>query len=226
MPVVHGHAIQELRRSCEIIKSVCPDVSKIGVGGLVPLLQSGGSVANFRYRRCDGSTGDRADWIGDAIGLVREAFPGALVHVFGIGSTTTAIAVLALGASSVDSLAWRRVASYGAILLPGCSERFPTNNPDRVASRPVLSQEEQALVMRCGCPACTPFGTASQRAKALASTYKNRALHNAWTLLTEVDLLRAAIRSGQPDKFLKSRIRKQHRLYKPVARLRGWTEAE
>lgn len=216
MPVVHGHSVEELVGFCEGVKALCPHPKMIGVGGLVPLLCSGGPVAGFCYERKDGTNGDRIQWIGDALQIVREHFPGALVHVFGIGSATTAIGVLGLGADSIDSLSWRRVANYGAIILPGRSERFPAFREGRVRSRPVVGDQDLPLLMACMCPVCMMAPSMRKRLAALANCYKKRAIHNAWTVLTEVAAFRAAIQIGRECEFLKSRLARVHRFYRPV----------
>jgi queuine/archaeosine tRNA-ribosyltransferase len=223
MPVVHGHTIREVERSCAAIARVCSEVGQIGIGGLVPLISSGGLVHKFRYIRKDGRKGDRSTWISDALGIVREAFPGALVHVFGIGSATTAIGALALGADSVDSFSWRRVANYGAIFLPGCSERFPTYREGRVRSRPVVREEEHPLLLKCTCPSCRERSTLKGRLGLLANCYRNRAIHNAWTVLNEVSMFRMAIEQNRARDFLTSRLSPVHRLYKPVMAL--WADS-
>jgi len=219
MPVVHGHDVAELRTSCDLICEIMPSPTQIGVGGLVPLMCSGGSIRGFHYKRTDGTMGDRADWIADALEIVRNRFPRAMLHVFGIGSATTAIAVLALGADSVDSLAWRRSASFGAILLPGKSERFPTFKEGRLPSRPVLQEEDLQLLQSCLCPICIRHDKITGRRRALAGCYKRRAVHNAWTLLAEVAGFRAALRSGNVSAFLSSRVGERHRLFRPVSRM-------
>ncbi len=216
MPVVHGHTLSEIERSCEDIRRLCPDARQVGVGGLVPLLQSGGAFRGFRYNRSDGTSGDRGTWIADTLSVLRQYFPQALIHVFGIGSATTAIGALALGADSADSLSWRRVANYGAILLPGRSERFPVYRKHRVPSRPVLTEEDIPLLLSCRCPVCTSFPQLEKRLQALSSCYKRRAIHNAWTLLSEVASFRAAIQRCNVPEFLESRLTARHLLYKPV----------
>jgi 7-cyano-7-deazaguanine tRNA-ribosyltransferase len=216
MPVVHGHSLGEIERSCDGIGDICPKVNSIGIGGLVPLICSGGLVRQFRYVRKDGSTGDRSTWVSDALQLVRERFPDALLHAFGIGSATTAISVLALGADSVDSFSWRRVANYGAIFLPGCSERFPTIREGRSCSRPVVSKQEVAILMKCECPICTETRNTRERLKSLEMCYQNRAVHNAWTVLSEVANLRNAIQQNRMAAFLRSRLSPRHRFYKAI----------
>lgn len=216
MPVVHGYSPIELARSCDGVKSVCQTVARIGIGGLVPLICSGGLVREFSYMRLDGTKGDRSTWIADALQLVREKFPDAFIHVFGIGSATTAISVLSLGADSVDSFSWRRVANYGAILLPGCSERFPTELNGRTPSRPVVSKREFPQLMNCKCPTCIKTMGVETRLQLLAASYTNRAVHNAWTVLEEVRRFRNAFQRDRTLDFLSSRLSPAHRLYKAV----------
>ena len=216
MPVVHGYSPPELERSCNGVKNICHTVARIGIGGLVPLICSGGLVREFSYMRLDGTKGDRGTWIADALQLVRQKFPNAFIHVFGIGSATTAISVLSLGADSVDSFSWRRVANYGAIFLPGCSERFPTQRDRRTRSRPVVSKQEFPRLMNCKCPTCSKVAGIENRLQLLATSYTNRAVHNAWTVLEEVNRLRDAIQKGRMLDFLSSRLSPAHRLYKPV----------
>jgi tRNA-guanine family transglycosylase len=186
------------------------------MGGLVPLLQSGGSVSGFNYLRKDGTKGDRVQWIADALGLIREYFPKAFIHVFGVGAATTAVGVLALGADSVDSLSWRRVANYGAIFLSGRSERFPLFRRGRVLSRPVVREADFPLLSACRCPVCIDSRHVRKRLVALAQSYKSRAIHNAWTVISEVAAFRAAIAGGRAYEFLITRVTSRHRLYKPV----------
>ncbi|MBE0657156.1 MAG: hypothetical protein IH602_05670 [Bryobacteraceae bacterium] len=216
LPVVHGHSVREILEYCECVERICGNVPQIAIGGLVPLMCSGSAFAAFSYIRTDGARGDRSHWVGDSISLVRGCFPDSLIHVFGVGSATTAIAVLALGANSVDSMSWRRAANYGAILLPGRSERFPTARADRKPSRPVVSPTDVSLIAACLCPVCKSAAKAEKRLRLLAECYTNRAIHNAWTVLSEVAKLRAALSAGEAETFVQSRLLKTHRLYKPV----------
>jgi len=224
MPVVHGHTLDELRLACQRVHELIPEPKQIGLGGLVPLLCSGGLVAGFTYRRLDGSPGDRSDFVADAIVIVKRHFPKSMLHVFGVGSTTTAISVLALGADSVDSLAWRRIASFGAILLPGTSERFPRQRQGRTRSRPVLNDSDLILLEACLCPVCRAQSNVLSRQKNLDSCYKRRAVHNAWTLLREVDRLRAALLDKRVEEFVRSRLNSHHRFFRPVSRMLAETQ--
>jgi len=216
MPVVHGHCLSEIEVACDGVKQVCRRPGHVGIGGIVPLICSGGSVKGFRFKRLDGSQGGSSFLISDALTVVRRHFPKSRIHVFGTGSAVTAISVLTLGADSVDSFSWRRAASYGAILLPGRSERFPLFRAGRERSRPVIRESELPLVAACGCPVCDRLKTAHARLVALSRCYKNRAIHNAWTILKEVELFQTAVENQQLDGFLRPRLSPRHRFYGPV----------
>jgi queuine/archaeosine tRNA-ribosyltransferase len=216
MPVVHGHSLREIEVACDGVKHICRNPKHIGIGGIVPLICSGGCIKRFRFRRVDGTDGDKSFLVYDALTLVRREFPASRVHVFGTGSAVTAISVLALGADSVDSFSWRRAASYGAILLPGRSERFPLSDPSRVRSRPVIGQLDLSLLEACRCPSCAETANVQARLLLLSRCYKQRAIHNAWTILAEVESFTLALHRNELGRFLRHRLSPRHRFYHPV----------
>jgi queuine/archaeosine tRNA-ribosyltransferase len=140
MPIVHGHTLEEIAGACRDVRRRIDQPSMIALGGMVPFLRGWMSRTHFSYRRIDGSLGSSRTFVADALAICREQFPRSSVHVFGAGSPTTAIALLGLGADSVDSLAWRRAAGYGTIFLAGCAERIVSKQPRIRASRPPLSE--------------------------------------------------------------------------------------
>lgn len=77
----------------------------------MPLLKASHIGGRFRYRRQDGSIGSHVDFIADAIGTVRNAFPNSLLHVFGAGGVPTVLALFAAGAD----LRLGRMASQGKL---------------------------------------------------------------------------------------------------------------
>jgi 7-cyano-7-deazaguanine tRNA-ribosyltransferase len=172
MPVVHGYTIRRIRQCCERIEALIGKPCAIGIGSMVPLLKASHIGGRFRYRRQDGTVGGHVDFIADAIATVRNAFPGSLVHVFGAGGGPTALALFAAGADSCDSAAWRLKASYGAIQLPGTSDRFLQNrlrSPGRV--RRVVDAKDLAAIGECRCPACNPLRTVAARRAFLNRTF-------------------------------------------------------
>ena len=178
----------------------------------MPFLRGHMSRRRFTYTRPNGDVGSSAEFVVDAMALCKAAFPTSQLHVFGVGSPTTAIALLALGADSVDSLAWRRAAGYGTIFLSGCAERAVSSR-DRIhsTSRPSVSRQEKLLLSTCGCPVCAKHGTVRGRLAALAVSYVARGVHNVWTLLAEERALRVARTDGTLDRFLFARIHGRHR---------------
>jgi tRNA-guanine family transglycosylase len=212
MPVIHGSSLSDIERACSEVRqrTGCPKV--VALGGMVPYLRGHMPEARFKYLRADGIPGTSAEFVADALALCKSSFPRSRVHVFGVGSPTTAVALLALGADSVDSLAWRRAAGYGTIFLPGCAERLVSAR-DRIhsSSRPNLSRRDRSLLRECECPMCCQHSNLRARLRALSRSYIARSVHNVWTLLAEQRALRSAKAGGHLDEFLRSRIHGRHR---------------
>ena len=121
------------------------------------------------------------------------------------------LAVFALGADSVDSVGWRIKAAYGAIQLPGVSDRFLTPRPDSAKSRPVISREEQELLSRCRCPVCCEYERVGWQRRLLDASFTARMLHNAWVFLKEVESFRKAILRGTVGAYTRRRLGRTHR---------------
>lgn len=217
MPVIHGRTIHEISDACRDVRRRIRVPQIVALGGMVPLLRGTASHKQFSYRRWTGQVGFAADFVADAVRLCREEFPNSRLHVFGVGSPTTAIALLALGADSVDSLAWRRAAGYGTIFLAGCAERIVSTQQRRRLSRPSLSPEDLTILAACGCPICSQFGDLKRRITILAGSYVARAVHNVSTLLSEQQALRHAKATNTLGVFLTSRVRNRHRLAAAIA---------
>jgi tRNA-guanine family transglycosylase len=210
MPVIHGRNLVEISKACREVRRRT-DAHVVALGGMVPFLRGLMSRERFSYRRRNGSLGSGADFVADALAICRSEFPHSQLHIFGVGSPTTAIALLALGADSVDSLAWRRAAGYGTIFLPGCAERIVSLRKRQHLSRPVLSTRDLLLLKACVCPICSRYSGLKGRLGALGQSYVSRAVHNVWTLVTEEAALRTAKATGSLDAFLRSRIHGRHR---------------
>jgi tRNA-guanine family transglycosylase len=204
VPVVHGRLIREISENARAIRQVLPSPTMICLGGLVPLLRRSGRAKASRHIR----------FIAQAVREVRQLYPDRPIHLLGAGSPRTVIAALALGADSVDSMAWRRAAGFGTVFLPGQGERFVDARPRRRAtSRPLLTRED---IMNCDCPVCSgkSFG---RRLSSLSRGYRKRAAHNAWVLSSEVAAFVAAKAEGCLDRHLASRL--------PAAWLQAWRDA-
>jgi queuine/archaeosine tRNA-ribosyltransferase len=163
---------------------------------MVPFLRGHMSGGQFQYKRSDGSKAAGESFVGDAITTCRQQFPDSHFHVLGVGSTTTAIAALTLGADSIDSLAWRRAAGFGTIFLAGLAERIISQQSRARYSRPVISRRDEALLKACKCPICIANPQMDDRVSALAQCYVARSVHNMWTLRSEEIAFRDAAAAG------------------------------
>ena len=213
MPVVHGYTLNALMVACKELKSLLGDPSLVGVGSLVPLIKNSYLGNGFRYDRSNGHRGDNITFIADAIKLVRDEFPHSFLHVFGVGGITTALSIFALGADSVDSVAWRLKAAYGAIQLPGVSDRFLSPRPNSQKVRRVIDGDEEILLAACRCPVCSVYKGIGWRKRRLDNSFKSRSMHNGWVFLEEVHSFRSAILKGRGYNFIAKGLTKSHRLF-------------
>ncbi|HYY97482.1 MAG TPA: hypothetical protein VE642_02775 [Pyrinomonadaceae bacterium] len=211
MPVVHGYTLRALLGACIQVRAVFGEPPLVGLGSLVPLIRSSHLGAGFRYRRPDGSRGDHQSFVADAIKLVRDVFPNSFLHVFGVGGINTAFCVFALGADSVDSVAWRLKAAYGAIQLSGLSDRRLTPRTNSQRSRPVLQEVEKSILAKCRCPVCAKHEDVEGRCRELNSSFRARCTHNGWVLDEEMRVFRKALRRREAHRFIAGRMAGAHR---------------
>jgi queuine/archaeosine tRNA-ribosyltransferase len=216
MPVVHGRDLSEIARACHDVRLRVSRPKTVALGGMVPFLRGAMSRERIGPRRSRGAQRPGVEFVADALALCRSHFPESRIHVFGVGSPTTAIALIALGADSVDSLAWRRAAGYGTIFLPGCAERIVSVKARQRFSRPVLSVRDRRALQRCCCPVCQRHPELKGRIGALGTSYVARAVHNVWTLMSEQDALRSARTTGELGRFLASRVHGRHRFVRAI----------
>jgi len=123
LPIVHGHTMSEIAEACDALQELC-DIEFLGIGSLVPLMKGirGANISELTEPELKGSrrplsTNKRYSsrhFVIDAIKYVRERFPDAFLHVFGVGGTTTIHLMLALGVDSIDSVGWRLKAGHVA----------------------------------------------------------------------------------------------------------------
>ena len=129
MPVVHAHSIDQAKRGCDELREVVGEPIALGIGSLVPLMRGRHDGRVLAKQAGAGSEAD-GDYQSsrhlavDIIRTVRAEFPNALLHVFGVGGTTTMHLMFAQGIDSLDSVGWRLKAAHGAIQLPGLGDRF------------------------------------------------------------------------------------------------------
>ena len=177
----------------------------------MPFLRGQMSGQHFSYKRANGFSGTGETFLADAISICRTEFPSSHIHVFGAGSTTTAVALFSLGAHSVDSLGWRRAAGFGTIFLAGLAERTVSLKERVRESRPRLTGNDRELLKQCRCPVCVKHPKIENKMDALGASYVARAVHNVWTLRAEETAFRRAKANGCVAAFAVSRISMRHR---------------
>lgn len=214
MPVVHGYSLRSLKAACRAIRRILGEPPMVGVGSLVPLVKASYLGNGFRYQRKNGEDGDHVRFIADALSLVRDEFPKSFLHVFGVGGTTTIMSIFALGVDSVDSVAWRLKAAFGAIQLPGTSDRFLSPRPKSPKARKTIQGIENDILARCRCPICSQYESLGWQKRRLDASFRARTIHNAWVFLREVQRFRKAVLNGKGYRFLEKGLSKMHRFYR------------
>jgi tRNA-guanine family transglycosylase len=199
VPVVHGSGIREIEENCRRIAALCPSPALIGIGGLVPTLQRCGA-------RKPAGTHSPHRIVADAIQCVASAFPRSRIHLFGVGSLHTVLAVIAIGAHSVDSIGWRQAAGFGSVFIPGRHRRLLTHREREKPCRPYASRDDIDLLAACGCPACRTGEARGENIARLANHFKPRAAHNIWVLYSEVAEYLRARQNRLGTDFLSSRL--------------------
>ena len=195
MPVLHGYNLKELKKACDQVKKINEDPLLVGLGSMVPLLFNMKGSNRFKNRH---------QYVIDATRLVRKEFPNSLMHAFGVGSTKTMHLMYALGVDSLDSSGWRLKAAYGAIQLPGVSDRHPTS---RNNGRSSLNEKEKKILELCECPTCKDKSI-EDRISSLDSAFIPRALHNCWVYLQEQQSYINSIETGKSKNFIEERLSK------------------
>jgi tRNA-guanine family transglycosylase len=198
VPVVHGTDLRELEINCQKVSRVVSTPSMIGIGGLVPVLQRSGAARAAR-------NGPQND-IASAVRFVTTFFPKSAVHVFGVGSLHTVLAVVAVGARSVDSIGWRQAAGFGSVYIPGRHRRLLTQRERPNPCRPFANDEELEILRQCACPPCRQSAQSTGNIHGLAQHFKPRAAHNIWVLYSEVAAYLIERQAGRGRQFLASRL--------------------
>jgi len=114
--------------------------------------------------------------------------------------------MFALGVDSLDSIGWRLKAGYGAVQLPGLGDRFTGDK--RRKNRTLLKDDEKAKIalLECECPVCAKHRSLEKRLLALERSFGNRALHNAWVYVQEVQAFRIYVERDEVETFLRARL--------------------
>lgn len=185
MPVVHGFDIKTVEFMLQFMEKNDVDLSYIGIGSLVPLIIH--RVKNGRKILID------------LIGYLRRRLPNSMIHVFGIGGTTTMHIMFFMGIDSIDSAGWEKKAANGVIQLPGIGDRFLFKKPH---NRTVLKSEELKVLAECQCPVCLYYTEIDERIKILNAERDCRVVHNAWVYQMEVNIAREMITSGRYECYI------------------------
>ncbi|HEC88415.1 MAG TPA: hypothetical protein ENI52_03770 [Thermoplasmata archaeon] len=193
LPVLHGYTLRKLRNACKKIKEI-DEPGLIGLGSLVPLVFRRERTYNFN---------NSLHFIVDAIKLVRNEFPNAFLHVFGIGSTSSMHLMYSLGVDSLDSIGWRLKAAYGTIQLPGIGDRYLKKHPNR---RRVINRKEMEILSKCECPACKNKSIKEQ-IEILDNSFRARALHNSWVFMKEQETFKQLLVEGKIRLFVENRLK-------------------
>jgi len=107
------------------------------------------------------------------------------IHAFGAGGPRTFPAVFALGADSGDSIGWRQAAGFGSVFLPLKTQRAVIWNRTKTPPRRTLDESDLAQIDLCGCPSCGSATSTSKRVALMKSSFRYRAIHNAWTIINQ-----------------------------------------
>lgn len=127
-----------------------------------------------------------------------------MLHVFGAGTPASIFLLFLLGVDSVDSVAWRLKAAYGAIRLPGLADRYATDF-GHTRTRRRLTSLCKDLLQACVCAVCEGLSL-SRRVVVLAESFEARAVHNAQVFIDELNAFRLAARQGTHLQFVYDRL--------------------
>ncbi len=171
---------------------------RLALGAIVPNLLRASKAMPYRY-------------VLDGLKKFRRDFAGKQIHVFGIGGTSTMHLAMLVGFDSVDSSGWRNRAARGIIQLPGTGDRIIAELGSWRGRE--LSHEEKRILRACSCPSCSRDGIAGLKATG-ARGFRNRATHNLWTLLEEVEWIRTNLAAGIYREAYKERL--DNTIYRPL----------
>lgn len=205
-PVLHAYNVKEIEPRMRALRALCTAPAMWCFGSMVPLFHGSYIGRRFARRGSDAGAFERR-WV-LLTALVREmrrASGKELLHVFGAGSLSTIFLLFLAGVDSVDSASWRLKAAFGAIQLPGLSDRFLGTRQDRSKSRRLLTPACREILSRCSCPECESLNL-ERRIQNLRRHFIARATHNAHVLISEVTALRDARNVGKMAEFVIQRL--------------------
>lgn len=212
MPVLHGHDTETLKRSLDDITAIIgrePEI--LGIGSLAPLAQNGSKRTVI-----------------DVISTTRKMLPNAHIHCFSLGSALLMLFAFYCGADTVDSQTWIMSAAFKQVQLPGFhltrlspqesernSAKYERNRHAFAVRVMELIHEENFTPKNWDTGAAWPI-TDNKDALAYVDYLQDRdgtnhihrrACHNLHVFNFETSRIRDAIRSGNLEDFIHSRVR-------------------
>ncbi len=209
-PVVHVSPFLENYTQSILANELLAAKQNFALGGIVPnLLRSKKAVP---YQE-----------VIDSLRHTREAFKGKNLHVFGIGGTATLHLAALLEMDSADSSGWRNRAARGIVQLPGRGDRIVADLGKWRGREP--DEREWKTIEDCQCPACRQFGLEGIKSSG-SHGFCNRATHNLWILLKEVEWIDARIADGTYAEAYREHLQNStyRRLVDAVVKIRFGTE--
>jgi len=201
LPTIHGYDEEMINYSLNKIMDILggQEPAGIAIGSLVPFLFSMNDT---------GKIGGKKKAL-DLLIELRKKLPNSFIHVLGAGGTMSYL-MHYIGVDSLDNSGWIKKAGFGAIQMPGISDRFIYHTEKRKS----LDDDLHALDswLECVCPACS---STLNRSKFYGKTEKARflrAMHNVYVYQSEIIRLRKFIQEGRIREFVWKRL--QNSIYR------------
>jgi queuine/archaeosine tRNA-ribosyltransferase len=168
------------------IASIWPAPALVAVGKVVPQLFPLSDLSKILY-------------VIKRLQEIKRIYSQSKVHVFGLGGFATAAIFFSI-IDSTDSSNWIHDARFGRIrTLGGGFVR-----PDRPRSRAAFLEQGP-----CKCPACKDYGPDILNIVGTRG-FRLRAIHNAWVLTKEMELLNESLFSDKYWDFVEKRVAKSN----------------
>lgn len=210
-PVLHTYDLEIIERRYEELQKIMPNPKVLCIGSLVPLFKGRFVKSQFMNKRSDLPLEiQRWQFITNLVLSIRQLYKNTILHVFGVGSLSTMYLFFLLGVDSVDSVSWRLKAGFGAIQLPGVSDRFLVNRHPTNRARRLLESEDMEVLKECQCPICNGLDL-DRRIEYLSKSFNARAVHNAYTFISETDKLREESKRGQLLSYVEKRLQRMRK---------------
>jgi len=168
------------------IKYLWPNPPKIAIGKVVPNLfplKDQNKIINILKK----------------IIKIKQYFPESEIHVFGLGGIATLIIFFHF-IDSTDTSCWIHDARFSKLRMIGGG----IIRPKRPKSMEAFRKENL-----CGCPICQQYGNDILDIKG-SKGFQLRAIHNAWVLNKEIELLNQNILSGKYYNYIFNRAGKSN----------------